>query len=105
MAKYQYEAKSFTGKMYRGTIEAKDEAEIRIKLRAKQLVPLKMRVLQGSEKNIDAVSFFNPKVKSKELQIFTRQFATLINAGIPILDSLKILSDGLKLCQEMVAEC
>jgi type IV pilus assembly protein PilC len=40
------------------------------------------------------VSFFNPAIKSKELQIFTRQFATLINSGIPILDSLKILSDG-----------
>jgi type IV pilus assembly protein PilC len=35
-------------------------------------------------------------VNSKDLQIFTRQFATLINAGIPVVDSLKILSEGLR---------
>ncbi|HRO68563.1 MAG TPA: type II secretion system F family protein, partial [Pseudobdellovibrionaceae bacterium] len=32
----------------------------------------------------------------KELQVFTRQFATLINAGIPVVDSLRILSEGLR---------
>lgn len=41
-------------------------------------------------------SFFEPKVKGKDLQIFTRQFATLINAGISVVDSLKILSQGLR---------
>lgn len=94
MAKYKYDARSFTGKSSSGVIEAKNEADVRIKLRAKQLIPIKMEVIKTFEKKAKGVSFFAPKVKSKELQIFTRQFATLINAGIPILDSLKILSDG-----------
>lgn len=34
------------------------------------------------------------KIPSKDLQIFTRQFATLINAGIPIVDSIRILGEG-----------
>jgi type IV pilus assembly protein PilC len=40
------------------------------------------------------LSFFKtkPKVKSKELQIFARQFATMINSGIPIVQSLDILT-------------
>ena len=97
MARYSYEARSLTGNLQKGVVEAKDEAEARVKLRAKQLIPMKFKVLQGAadqKANTTKVSFFTPKVKTKELQIFTRQFATLINAGIPILDALRILSQG-----------
>lgn len=98
MARYSYEARTLTGNAQKGVIEAKDEAEARVKLRAKQLIPMKFTVLQGvvggAKAHSTGVSFFTPKVKTKELQIFTRQFATLINAGIPILDALKILSQG-----------
>ena len=106
MAKFQFEARSFTGKISNGIIDANDEAEVRVKLRAKQLIPLKLKVVQSASKKINSVSFFSPKVNTKELQIFTRQFATLINAGIPILDSLKILSDGSgdKLIKEAVIQ-
>ncbi len=106
MAKFHYIARSFTGKTSTGLVDANDEAEVRVKLRAKQLIPLKMRVVSASEKKSNTVSFFAPKVLTKELQIFTRQFATLINAGIPILDSLKILSDGAtdKLIKEAVIQ-
>lgn len=41
-----------------------------------------------------AAKFAHKRINSKDLQIFTRQFATLINAGIPIVDSIKILGDG-----------
>lgn len=92
--KYKFEAKSLTGKLSRGYIDAADEAEARVKLRARQLVPLKLTQAQSSGSKVGSVSFFAPKVKSKELQIFTRQFATLVNAGIPILEALRILSDG-----------
>lgn len=37
---------------------------------------------------------FEPSVSSKDLQIFTRQFSTLINSGIPVVDALKMLSEG-----------
>jgi type IV pilus assembly protein PilC len=97
MARYSYEARTLTGHLQKGMIEAKDEADARVKLRAKQLIPMKFKVLQGAveKKSVSTgVSFFTPKVQTKELQIFTRQFATLINAGIPILDALRILSQG-----------
>lgn len=109
MARYSYDARTLTGTPQKGTIEAKDEADARIKLRSKQLIPIKFKVLQDINSNqakSNAVSFFSPKVKSKELQIFTRQFATLINSGIPILDALKILSQGAteKLIKEAVIQ-
>ncbi len=98
MAIYTYQARSINGQISQGKIEARDEAEARIKLRAKQLIPVKLTVLtqskNDSELEIAIKSLFEAKIKSKDLQIFTRQFATLINAGIPISDSLRILSDG-----------
>ena len=99
MALYLYQARSINGQVSNGRIEARDETDARIKLRAKQLIPVK--VVLSLVKKDDASEFekaiknlLAPKIKSKELQIFTRQFATLINAGIPISDSIKILSDG-----------
>lgn len=82
----------------RGKLEARDEADAKIKLRAKQLLPVKIevdvevKVVSDLEKFVKV--FLSPKIKSKDLQVFTRQFATLINAGIPIVDSLRILADG-----------
>ncbi|MES3037422.1 MAG: type II secretion system F family protein [Bdellovibrionota bacterium] len=46
-------------------------------------------------KSAAKVGFFSPKVKSKDLLVFIRQFSTLISAGVPIVESLKILSDGM----------
>lgn len=98
MARFSYEARTLTGKASNGIIEARDEAEARVKLRSKQLVPLKFKVLQDPQiKRGQAptkIGLFEGKVKSKNLQIFTRQFATLIDSGIPILESLKILANG-----------
>ncbi len=99
MAFYQYVARTISGKTSRGRIEARDEADAKLKLRAKQLMPTKLELdtkkkQQGNELEKLLNDFFAPKIKSKDLQIFTRQFATLINAGIPISDSIRILSEG-----------
>lgn len=99
MGLYLYQARTISGQLSNGRIEARDESEARIKLRTKQLIPIKLvlsvaKKQQSSEFENAIKNLLAPKIKSKELQIFTRQFATLINAGIPISDSIKILADG-----------
>jgi type IV pilus assembly protein PilC len=94
MAVFNYQARSVSGQISQGKIEARDEADAKIKLRSRQLIPASQKKAPENELEKAIKSFFEPKLKSKDLQIFTRQFATLINAGIPIADSLKILSDG-----------
>ena len=99
MGLYLYQARTINGQLSNGRIEARDESEARIKLRTKQLIPVKLvlsvaKKEQSSEFEKAIKNLLAPKIKSKELQIFTRQFATLINAGIPISDSIKILADG-----------
>lgn len=100
MAKYQFQARSLSGKIQTGYIDAKDEPEAKVRLRAKQLMPMTLKVVasgptKAAGQEISALgAIFEPKVKTKDLQIFTRQFATLINSGIPIVDALKILSES-----------
>lgn len=80
-------------------MEAKDEGDAKIKLRAKQLIPVKLTIVT---EQVEPASEFEdiikrlllPNINAKELKIFTRQFATLINSGIPIADALRILSEG-----------
>lgn len=99
MAKFQYQAKNSAGQTVQGEIEANSQQEAIIRLRAQQLLPTRL-VVGNSLKSKSGVGktagLFAPKVNTKDLQVFTRQFATLINAGIPVVDSLKILSQGLR---------
>ena len=100
MAVYVYQARSISGKILTGRIEARDEPDAKIKLRAKQLIPLRLTLTASNEKrkrsDIEEALFtaFAPKITTKELKLFTRQFSTLINSGINIADSLRILSEG-----------
>jgi type IV pilus assembly protein PilC len=97
MARYAYTAKNMAGQTLQGELEAANDNEARVRLRAQQLMPLRLVVTGKSAPRPGASGgFLSPKVKSKDLQIFTRQFATLINAGIPVVDALKILSEGLR---------
>lgn len=99
MANFIYQARTITGSLAKGKVEARDEADARIKLRAKQLIVVKLTVataeqMKGGEFEEAIKKLLAPKIDTKELKIFTRQFSTLINSGIPIADALKILSEG-----------
>ncbi|MFK8138657.1 MAG: type II secretion system F family protein [Bdellovibrionales bacterium] len=93
MAIFLYQAKQVNGKVIRGEIDASSEVEARVKIRAQQLAPIKVfpkAQAGGGKKKRTGLG----KIKPKDLQIFTRQFATMINSGIPISQSLQILFDG-----------
>lgn len=97
MPKYAYKAKSVNGSVTTGEIDASNQAEAMVRLRAQQLIVVELNLVRsggGGARPKVANTMFAPRVKSKDLQIFTRQFATLINAGIPVVDALKILGEG-----------
>lgn len=97
MGLYKYQARNAQGKLVNGEVEAKTQTDVVSRLKSQQMTPLKVIPAGGGRKTVSTgAGFFAQKVKSKDLQIFTRQFATLINAGIPVVDSLKILSEGLR---------
>lgn len=101
MPVFKYSAQTLQGRAVGGEMEGLDVNDVKNKLRQQRLVPLKIALL-GDRTSITKKSkepnFFEkmllPKVSSKELQVFTRQFATLINAGIPVVESLGVLTQG-----------
>ena len=86
MAEFAWEARTRSGELQRGTMEAEDEAAVQARLAAKQLKPLKVK------KKAKGGGFkLGTGVNTKDLVTFTRLFATMIDAGLPIVQCLDIL--------------
>jgi type IV pilus assembly protein PilC len=88
---YQYKVRDKSGNLISGTLVADSEMLVLQRLREQGFTPLEV----GKEKK--GLSFeinLKPKkVKLKELSVFSRQFATMINSGLPILRALSILAE------------
>jgi type IV pilus assembly protein PilC len=90
-----FQAKIPGGKVVKGEVSAANETEARVKIRAQNLVPVAV-FPKGVPKKTSGMGSSGATVSSKELQVFTRQFSTLVNSGIPIVQGLEILEDGSK---------
>jgi type IV pilus assembly protein PilC len=98
MAEYNYEALDKGGKQIRGTIDAANEEVIIEKLRNMGYYPLKVGVHRASAASGDILAlpglrFIFHRIKTRHIMTFTRQLATLIDAGLPIIRSLMILQE------------
>jgi type IV pilus assembly protein PilC len=87
MAKFQWEATNRSGEKKRGTMEAESADIVENRLRSDGLTVSRVRK-EARQINITIGS----GVSSKDLQIFTRQLATMIDAGLPLVQCLEILS-------------
>ncbi|NWF92366.1 MAG: type II secretion system F family protein [Syntrophaceae bacterium] len=90
MPVYRWEGKTTKGVEKKGEMEAPNEAAIRTHLRQQNIIPTKISP-KGKEITIN-LPFFKPKVKQRAIAIFTRQLATMIDAGLPLVQSLEILA-------------
>ncbi len=91
MAEFVWEARGRAGEIRKGTMEAESEAIVQTRLRAQQLNPTRVKKKGIDLKNL---SFsFGGGVEPKDLVKFIRQFATMIDAGLPLVQCLEILSN------------
>ena len=94
MPLYQWEGKDQKGKKVSGQVEAKDPQSVFNFLKSRKIVPDVKRIKEknkGMSREIK-IPGFGPKVKPKDVVIFTRQFATMLDAGLPIVQALDILT-------------
>jgi len=87
---YKWEGKTAKGAVKKGETEAPNEAAIRIHLRQQNIIPTKISA-KAKEIKI-SLPFFKKKVNQRSVAIFTRQLATMIDAGLPLVQSLEVLS-------------
>lgn len=92
MAKFSWEGTSRDGKTHKGNMEAPNQAVVQAQLRRQGIVTNKIKE-RGKGLDIEInIPGFGPKVTTKDLVVFTRQFATMIDAGLPLVQCLDILS-------------
>jgi type IV pilus assembly protein PilC len=91
MPVFAYEARTSSGDIRKGEVEAKDSAAARNRLKKMQLNPTTLKKKGGLfSGDIPTPSFMKPKVTNKDLVIFVRQFATMIDSGLPLVQCLEI---------------
>src|SRR5438093_13130957 len=86
---YTYKVRDKGGNVVTGTLVADNEALVLQRLREQGFTPLEV----GREKKGFNIELTKKKVKLKELAVFSRQFATMVNSGLPILRALAILAE------------
>ncbi len=94
MPAYTYKARDRSGKLIEAVMEAATQRDVASNLRERGLVATEITLpksgLQGDIK-LPAWLDFGGKTNLRDVTIFSRQFATVINAGLPVVQSLAIL--------------
>lgn len=93
MPHFQYTAIDSSGRVVRATMEADNEQLVFARLRDQSL---HCTDIKRAGKASSGTKFGQKKMKPKSLVVFSRQFATMIDAGIPILRCLDILAGQCK---------
>lgn len=99
MPNFKYEAKNFGGKTVSGTLAGQSQEQVIGELRKRNLIVLSVKSAGGGGEGSALKGAFtdsNPnryKPKGDELVVFTRQLATMVGAGIPLLEALEILQE------------
>lgn len=92
MLSFKYEARdSRTGQLVKAEVEADNEQSAAKLIRQEGLSPLKITLKDAVDRN--PISRFLNKVKAKDRILFARQLSTLINAGLPLVQSLRSVAD------------
>ena len=109
MATFRYKAKNTTGKIVYGDIEARDKNEARMRVLRMRLVVLSIKLKNsddlddGEEPILGSIIYrdANGQVQinlgsdaptAKDLIVFTKQFSTMLNSGVPMIQALNILA-------------
>jgi type IV pilus assembly protein PilC len=87
---FTYKVRDKAGNLINGSLIADSETLVLHRLREMGYTPLDVT---KERRGFSSIEFGGKKVKLKQLAIFSRQFATMINSGLPILRALGILSD------------
>ena len=89
MPVYQWVGKNKDNKVKKGELEATSEEAVKAQLSRQRITPTKIK---PKPKDLFAnVKFMQPKVKLDDVILFCRQFSTMIDAGLPIIQCLDIL--------------
>ena len=91
MPVYTWEGRTRQGTTKKGVMEAVGEAAVMAQLRAQMITPIAVKA--KSKDLLEGFKFFKGGPNTRDLVIFARQFATMIDAGLPLVQCLTIQAD------------
>src|SRR5271168_2858581 len=91
MPTFQYQARDSSGKSVSGEIDAQDQQAAAGALIDRQLMVVSLK--HSASRKAATVRRGSGKVKSQDLVVFTRQLATMMDAGLPLVQSLTALEE------------
>lgn len=91
MGDFSYYAINKDGRKVKGSIQAENLNAARLKLKTEGMTPINVKEQSLFEKDI-SISIGKP-VKSRDLSIFCRQFTSILKAGVPVVDALRMMGD------------
>ncbi len=92
---YSYTGRDATGKLVKGRVDASSETSVASRLRTMGIAPVSIQQVAsgtGLNRDISLGGLFDKKVTIKDLAVMSRQLATMIGAGLPLLKALNILA-------------
>ena len=90
MPTFTYSARNISGTIQQGEIELPNRQDVVGWLRKQKLIPVKIEEKKSAGFDLSSLNF-GSGVKTRDIVIYTRQFATMINSGLPLVQSLDIL--------------
>ncbi len=93
---YSYSGRDSTGKVVKGRVDAPSESSVVARLRTMGIAPISIKQSAanvGLNRDISLGGLFDKKVTIKDLAVASRQLATMIGAGLPLLKALTILAE------------
>ena len=89
MPVYQWVGKNKKNEVQKGEIDAVNEEAVKAQLTRQRITPTKIK--QKPKDLLENVTFLQPRVREHDIILFSRQFSTMIDAGLPIIQCLDIL--------------
>ena len=87
---YLWKGRNRQGEVKKGEIDAANAGAATLQLRSQSLIPISVR---AKPKDVsEYLPFLQPRISTRDLVVFTRQFATMIDAGLPLVQCLGILA-------------
>jgi len=98
MPVYEYKGYDLRGKSKKGVIDApgKNAAKTRLRKQGIFISSISLIKTPKKEQKISGLNLFKPRISRTELAIFQRQLATLLNAGLPLLNALTLVIGQMK---------
>jgi type IV pilus assembly protein PilC len=94
MLSFTYTARDpATGQRIKDTIQADNESSAAKMIQSQGLAPIEIKSLDGPGSAYNPIAILRNRIKTKEKIVFSRQMSTLINAGLPLVQSLRNVND------------